>query len=320
MGLTGADAEPCAVAVVGAGRMSREHIRAFASVPGVTVAGIHSRSRPRAEALASELGVPLVADSVPELYEKTRARLVVVTVFETAMRDVALACFEQPWTVLLEKPPGLSVDEAVAIRDRAGRLGRDVRVGLNRQYLSSTQHVLNGLSERPGPRFVKVQDQQSLATAKAIGHPPEVVRGWMYANSIHLVDYFRLFARGRPVAVEAVVPWRSDEPSVVVTRIGFDSGDLGLYEAIWHGPGPWAATVTVPGHRWELRPLEQCTAQPLGEPATTVPLHEWDKEWKPGFRLQAERAVAAALGLASDVPSLDEALRTMRLISALYPQ
>ncbi len=52
---------PCRVAVVGAGGMAREHLRAFGDVPGVALAGIHSRTRVRDEALAAEFEVPAVA-------------------------------------------------------------------------------------------------------------------------------------------------------------------------------------------------------------------------------------------------------------------
>ena len=58
------------VAIVGAGNMGREHARAFARIPGVSVAGIASRTRARAEALASELGSPLVADEPGELVHR----------------------------------------------------------------------------------------------------------------------------------------------------------------------------------------------------------------------------------------------------------
>jgi predicted dehydrogenase len=307
------------VVIVGAGNMAREHARAFAAVPGVRVAGIHSRTRARAELLARELGIPLVAGSLAELHERTRAALAVVTVFETSMKAVALDALDHPWTLLLEKPPGLVPEETEAIAAKARERRRDVRVGLNRQWIGATQAVLAALGEHDGPRFVKVQDQQTLAQARAIGHPPEVVRNWMFANSIHLVDYFRYLARGEARRVEAIQPWRGEETQVLLARIEFTSGDVGLYEAIWHAPGPWAATVTVPGRRWELRPLEQLTTQALGERPQAVPPHAWDAEFKPGFRLQAQHAVDAARGAGSPLPTIDDALRTMRLVRALYP-
>lgn len=311
--------QPLRVAIVGAGNMAREHARTFSAVPGITVAGIHSRTRPRAEALARELGIPHVCDSIDELHGRTGAGLAVVTVSEPAMKAAALAALELPWTLLLEKPPGLVPEETEEIADRSRQQGRNVRVALNRQWIGSTQAAIDGLREHEAPRFVKVQDQQSLAQAAGIGHSPEVVRNWMFANSIHLVDYFRYLARGEVRRVDHLQSWEGERTQVMLARIAFSSGDVGLYEAVWHAPGPWAVTITVPKRRFELRPLEQLTTQTLGERPVTVPPAAWDVEFKPGFRLQAEHAAAAARGVPSPLPTIDDALGTMRLVRALYP-
>src|SRR4029077_12521793 len=126
------------VAVLGAGSMAREHVRAFADVPEVAVVGIHSRTPAKAEALAKELKVADVYSSIPELYERTRADLVVVAVPELAARSVSEACFAFPWAVLLEKPAGYNLADAEAIQATAKSKKRRVWVGLNRRFLSST--------------------------------------------------------------------------------------------------------------------------------------------------------------------------------------
>jgi len=313
--------EICKVAIVGAGNMAREHIRAFADVPGVEIVGIHSRTRSRAETLAAEFGVPGVYDSVPEMYERTQAELVVVAVPEMAMNPVSRACFEFPWTVLLEKPPGYNLQDAEAIHAVATAKGCKALVGLNRRFLSSTQAALADLAQCESPRFIHVQDQQNLEVAASIGHPDVVVENWMYANSIHVIDYLRLFGRGSITSVTSVFAWDPKVAQVVVAKIEFASGDTGLYEGIWKGPGPWAVTVCTPEKRWEMRPLEQAVFHVWGERQLhPVEIHAWDQEFKPGFRLQAQMAVAAALGKPSDSPTLDEAVETMRLIHRIFGQ
>jgi predicted dehydrogenase len=313
--------DKCSVAIIGAGNMAREHIPAFADVPGVTVAGLHSRTRARAEELAGQSGIPIVTDSVDELYERTKADLVVVTVFETAMQAVATACCEYPWMILLEKPPGMNLAQAQAIHAAAQAKGRRVLVGLNRRFLSSTRAALNDLAQRDGVRFIHVQDQQSLEAAASIGHPDVVVENWMYANSIHVIDYLRTFGRGKITSVRPVFAWTPEDPRVVLAAVEFDSGDTGLYEGIWQGPGPWAVTVTTAERRWEMRPLEQASFQVWGERRLQpVEMAQWDRDFKPGFRLQAAMAVKAALGQPSDAPTLDEALETMELIAAIFAQ
>lgn len=318
-GATAEDRAECKVAVIGAGYMAGEHIRAFADVPGVTVAGIFSRTRPRAEGLAHAHGIKVVARSVAELFERTGAELVVVAVSEMAMRGVAIECFEFPWTVLLEKPPGYNLSDARTIQREALTKKRNVFVALNRRFYSTTQTVIEDLVKHEGPRYVHVQDQQSQEYAASIGYPKEVIDDLMYANSIHLVDYLPLLCRGLVKSVNPIVQWNALSPGVVLATIEFESGDLGLYEGVWHGPGPWAVSVTTSEIRWELRPLEQASFQKRGERrAQGVESSAWDRQFKPGLRLQAQEAAAAAIGKKSQSISLDEAMKTMELIAAIY--
>lgn len=307
------------VAFVGAGFMATEHARAFAAIPGVDLVGIHSRTRRRAEELARTAGIRAVFDSIADMYQRTQADLVVVSVAETATKEVAEQCLAHPWTILLEKPPGLDLAEADEISAAAEGHDRPVLVALNRRFLSSTRAVLDDLAHSDARRYIRVLDQQSMAEARAHGHSEPVVRKYMYANSIHVVDYLSLFGRGEVQDVERVIPWSSLEPGVVLATIRFASGDIGVYEGIWKGPGPWAVMLVTEEKRWELRPLEQAAFQLPGErQLVDVPQHNWDWEFKPGLRLQAEHAVAATRGERCEIPTIGESLRTMRLIDAIF--
>ena len=311
----------CRVAVVGAGYMAREHIRAFQDEPGVTITGIHSRTRARAAALASEFGISVVCDSVPELYDNTHADLVVVAVPELVAHEVSLACFEFPWIMLLEKPAGYNLQDAEVIYAASQIHQSRVFVALNRRFYASTRAAFSDLQHIPGPRFIHVQDQEDQQQALQFGQPQLVVDNWMYANSIHVVDYFRLFGRGRIVKINPVIPWVSEVPWVVAASVEFDSGDTGLYQGIWSGPGPWAVSINTAQKRWEMRPLEQAAFQLAGqrklEPVTP---HQWDQQFKPGLRLQAKMAIKAALGESTELPRIDDALETMRVIHAIFGQ
>jgi predicted dehydrogenase len=308
------------VAIVGAGYTAKEHIRAFADVPGVQIAGIHSRTRARAEALAKEFAIPHVCDSIAELYERTQAQLVVVTVVELSMNAVATACFDHPWAALLEKPPGYDLDDALAIQRAARAKSRRVHVALNRRSLGAMIDVTAQLADQPGARFIKLQDQQSQARALAGGQPPLVVKNWMFANSIHVIDYVRRLARGALTAVEQIRPYDPAAPGVVLLRLQYDSGDHALYEGIWHGPGPWAVTVTAGDRRWEMRPLEQAVTQKLGAPPQPLEAQRWDADFKPGFRRQAEWTIASLRGGDTGaLATLDDGIESMRLVHAMFP-
>ncbi|MEM7013632.1 MAG: Gfo/Idh/MocA family oxidoreductase, partial [Verrucomicrobiota bacterium] len=150
------------VAIVGAGAMAREHVRAFAALPDVEVTGIHSRTPARAQQLAAEFSIPHVSESVDALKSSSGADLVVVAVPELEANKVAKAAFSQDWNVLLEKPAGYDLADAEDIAASAKQAGRQVFVGFNRRFYSSTLETLADLEQRAERRFIHIQDQQSF--------------------------------------------------------------------------------------------------------------------------------------------------------------
>jgi predicted dehydrogenase len=308
------------IAIVGAGGMAKEHARAFAALPNVNVAGLTSRTRARADALAAELGIPVVANSVAELYERTHADLVVVAVPELSANPVAMQALPRPWAVLMEKPAGYDLRDAEAIAATAQGRQAPVMVGLNRRFYSSSLRIKADLETRPGEkRFIHVQDQQSYEEARRYNHPPEVVEKFMYANSIHLIDLIPFFARGKVSRIQQITPWKGEDTELMIAYVEFDSGDTALYEGLWKGPGPWAANVSTRGKRWIMQPLEDAVYQNAGERARhTIERSDDDKQFKAGFLLQAKAAVAAVRGEPSSIPSIEDSLQTMRLINQMF--
>lgn len=306
------------IAIVGSGYMAQEHAKAFASGSSIEIVGVCGRTRSRAEALAKAYGA-YVYDSIDAMYHDTKADLVVIAVNELSMQDVCHACFRHPWFCLLEKPVGINLPQAEEILSAARRAGTRAYVALNRRSYSSTRQALAELTHDDSPRLISVLDQQDMVAAREGGQPKEVVRNYMYANSIHLIDYLNLFGRGEIVKVEPLLPWTEDKPGFVVAAVHYNSGDMGLYQAVWDGPGPWAVTVTNRQVRLELRPLEKLGVQRRGERRLTeAALDAIDTEFKPGLRYQAEQIVSVLSGAPTTLATLEEATRSMALCADIY--
>jgi predicted dehydrogenase len=236
------------------------------------------------------------------------------------MADVAGACFAYPWTVLLEKPAGYDFADATRIRDAALRSRRSVFVALNRRAYSSTRQALELLGTDSSPRFIKVIDQQDQQAAMEVNKQPELVaRNFMFANSIHLIDYFRVLGRGEIAGVEPVVRWNPRQPGLVLAKVNFASGDIGLYEGIWNGPGPWVISVNTAAQRIEMRPLEQVSVQLRGRRAVTqLEIDAEDKSFKPGLRYQAAQALAAARGERANLATIEDSFHSMKLAADIF--
>lgn len=307
------------VAIIGAGRMAREHARAFLDISDVKLVGIHSRTKSKAEVISAEMGIQGVYDSIEELYDKSRPDLVIIAVSILAAREVCRRCFAFPCKLLLEKPPGYNLAEAEAIQAMARISNHQVWVALNRRFYSSTQAMMAGLAEEEGPRFIHVQDQQDRDESKRNGQPDLVIQNLMFAVSIHVIDYLSFVGRGEVTRVTRAFPKGKWDSNAVIATVEFSSGDRGIYEGIWDAPGPWFVAVNTPRIRWELRPLEQAAFQRRGE-RTLQPVapHAWDVQFKPGLRAMAESVVTSVRGGTGQCPTLRDAITSMRLIQAIF--
>lgn len=306
------------IAIVGAGYMAQEHAKAFASIPGVEIAGICSRTPARAKALAALYSAKAFC-SIDAMWSDTIADAVVVAVNELSTYSVCESVFAHSWLCLLEKPVGVDLAQAESILAMSRRSGSRAFVALNRRSYSATRQALAELAVDESPRLISVLDQQDMVSARNSGQPDEIVRNYMYANSIHLVDYLNLFGRGEIVAVEPTLHWMPLSPGFVAATVHYSSGDIGLYQAIWDGPGPWAVSVTNRQVRLEMRPLEKLGVQRRGERQLTAVMPEpIDTEFKPGLRHLAEQTIAALCGAPAAIATLDDATRSMALCADIY--
>lgn len=307
------------VAIIGAGYMAAEHMKAFADIEAVTIAGIFSRTRSKAENLAAGFPGTLVCDSIEELYHKTHAEIVIITASITSVKNISAQCFQYPWACFFEKPLGLNLEEAIEIHTNAELHSANAFVLLNRRHYASTAMVMEDMMKMDGSRLIHVQDQEDINAQLEAGTPQPIIDNWMYANAIHLVDYFSFLGRGGIKKVENIVKWDPAHPGFVIASILYESGDIGMYEAVWNAPGPWAVSITTHARRWEMKPLEQAAYQDYRS-RTWVPMVSVseDNRFKPGLRKQAQEVVNAATGKTHSLPTFAEALDTMRLVSAIY--
>lgn len=306
------------IAIVGAGYMATEHSRAFAAIEGVAIVGVVGRSPERAQGLAADHGCPVYTD-IETMFAGSAADAVVVAVPELACRTVCEKVFEFPWVSLLEKPVGRDFDEARCLNDLREQRGRSAFVALNRRSFHSTREAQKLLAESDSPRFILVHDTQDTAVARQVGQPAEVIHDWMFANSIHLVDYLRQFGRGEIVAVDVPLAFDAENPHSVGATVSFSSGDRAVYFGAWNVPGPWYVTVANEDIRIELRPLEALSFQRRGERALTpVKGCAIDSNFKPGLYYQAEQFIKAVKGEKSSLTTLGDATSSMELVARIY--
>lgn len=119
-----------------------------------------SRTRSRAEKLAQEFHIETVVNSVAEL-AALQPNVVVITVPAEHMHELVQQCSQYTWTILAEKPVGLSLAQASATLEKVQRHNAKVFVALNRRCYASTLTMQDKLKECQGARFIEIFDHGS---------------------------------------------------------------------------------------------------------------------------------------------------------------
>ena len=100
--------------------------------------------------------------------------------------------------IFTEKPLGLNLLEAKKILNLYKiRKHKKMKffVGYNRRFLESVMQLKKLAYKNTSKLFIDIQDQQDLGIAASLGHNKEILDNWMYANSIHTIDFLNFLSK-----------------------------------------------------------------------------------------------------------------------------
>jgi predicted dehydrogenase len=191
---------PRPIVIIGTGGIvSDAHLPAYRKA-GFAVAGLYDLDRARAEALAAEWGIARVFGSIGEAAAED-------AVFDVAAPPVAhraiLGALPEGAAVLLQKPMGLDLSEATAIRDTCR--ARHLTASVNFQLRYSAMMLAIGDAIRQGRlgELTEIEVHINLVTPwQLFPHLRPNPRVEIVSHSIHYLDTIRALA-GDPQAVFA---------------------------------------------------------------------------------------------------------------------
>lgn len=273
--------------VVGAGNIAVKHLEALQGMAGASVVGIASRTRAKAEALATRFAIPCVADDLEGLLREARPDGLLILVSAANIGVVTRQAMACGLPLFIEKPAGLTPAESVELARLAGERGVRSMVGYNRRYYSVFHQGLEVI-RRHGPLLgLLIEGHERIDAVRAAGrHPQAVLDGWIYANATHTIDLLRFF--GGEVDEMHCLAHRRREPfgDQFAAIMNFDSGALGEYSAHWLSPGGWRVMLSGQGVTVEFKPLEAGVwIDAKGQRHEIAPSEE-DRRCKPGFHGQ----------------------------------
>ncbi len=311
------------VAFIGAGYMSNEHIKVFKSLKKIfLIKGIYNRTKSKALTLSKKYKIPYVAKSIEDLYKATSADVVVISIDETKVYENLQIILNFPWKIMIEKPVGYNLKSALKIFSLVKRKKRlkDIKVALNRRNYPTTLQAIKEIERVKSKRIVNISDQQNMYDP-ALRKKSSIIRNnLMYCNSIHLIDYFNIFCRGKLLHIKKFSKIKKNKAGLVLSHLKYSSGDVGIYNCVWNKPSPWSVGVTTNKKYLELKPLEFLYIKKnFSKKIKKFDIQKKEpKNLKTGLTNQALELYKFLLNKKNNLVSLNDSLNTMKIIKKIY--
>ena len=188
------------VGLIGCGGRGRGHVRALHALADVELVAVCDPVAASREQAGDEWGVERRYADVEAMLDAEELTAAIVATPAHLNAEAALPCLERGIDTLLEKPPGMSLDQTRALKEAAEASGARGMVGWNRRFDPLVLQVREEIESR-GPIYQLVGEfHKSMSGFIAGGRFPEIVMDNMLLESpIHAIDLVRHLG-GSPVA------------------------------------------------------------------------------------------------------------------------
>ena len=309
------------VGIVGAGNMARKHLQAISAIDTIEAIGIISRTKSKAQQLASEYGINVCADNLEELINKSEPDALMILVSEDQMYSVVVSAISYGLPLFIEKPAGLVPEQNYQLAQLAKKHSIASMVGFNRRFYSVFHKGIEIIRNHGPLTGVAITGHERIWKQRegSKAWPEEVLDAWIFANSTHTIDLLRFFG-GEVTNIQSMahsyVEKRGDQFAAIME---FDSGAIGQYSAHWYSPGGWSVTLYGRGVTVEFKPLETGRWIDKNFGVHEIIPDKVDVEFKPGFYNQINAFVDLVRREKLLWPALDleGAYKTMLLAETL---
>jgi predicted dehydrogenase len=287
--------------LVGFGKVATSHLEVFRALGADVVAACarSERSRERARAVG---GIKRTYPSAQEMVAAERLDGVVCCVAIDSNYTVARSVIPFGLPLLLEKPPGTSLDEIRDLQSLAESHNTPVMVALNRLWYSVLHKAVasaGGLAEITTVSLEWSESPQHLIDR---GFRSDQIERRIFSNSLHGLSLLTMLAG--PVSQPQVVTESLGDPFrwLMAFQGISDRGVLVSFQSTWDSPAPWRLVFSARGRRYVFEPLEMVRVLSSSEPTRELRPDPEDERYKPGFYRQAQEFIAAIA--TRDVPPI----------------
>jgi UDP-N-acetylglucosamine 3-dehydrogenase len=228
--------EPVRIGVIGLGWFGEIHCQAIAGIPGLELAALCTRTKPRLDELAQKFDVAKTFTDYNELLKNPDIDAVSITTMWDQHTAPALAALHAGKHVFLEKPMAHTVEDCWRICEAASKAPGNLMVGhicrFNPRYIAAKREIESGSLGK----ILSLTARRNIPAAWT----PEILDkiGPIIGDTIHDTDLMLWLTGDRILSAYAqTVDLRGRKyPDVGQTMYRFASGASATLESVWCMP------------------------------------------------------------------------------------
>ena len=312
---------PLKVGFIGTGYMAKEYAKVFKTIknPSIKLVGAINKSGSAIDNFLNTYKVKEKFTTIDQLMIKTKPDLLVVAVSELSMLSVMKTISKYPCAAIIEKPLGINFEENKKILNLKKNKNFHAFLGMNRRKYSSVISAKKLLKLDSSKRIITINDQENTLRATKGGQPQKVVKNWMYANSIHMIDFCKIFGRGKLTKISKTSESDFLKKDFISRKIIYSSGDIVYYNCVWNRPAPWSLSISTKKLYIELKPIEKIRyISSENRVWQELPESKEDKIFKPGLYLQIQELIHFIKFKKTNLEKIENSSALMRLIKDIY--
>ena len=194
------------VAVIGCGGRGRGHMQILSNFEDVDLVAVCDPVENARNSAGEAFNVSERYESIEVMLDNETLDAVFVATPAHLNGEAASPCLERGIDTLLEKPPGMSVEETINLRDTAKETGAKAMVGWNRRFHPIILQAKEMVKARGNVTQLVGEFHKSITRLAQYGRFPEILMDNMFLETpIHALDTLRAIAESDVQEVHSVV-------------------------------------------------------------------------------------------------------------------
>jgi len=311
------------VAVVGLGRMGKFHLEVLSKMRNVKIVCALTKHDVNEEK-SNLLLKYKIKKHYTSIYKMVNNENIDAAFVQPSVQDVfktTKILLNRNINCLIEKPPGLSLEQSQTLKKIINKRKLIHIIGMQRRFYSNILKIksyekklgkMYSLSMQAHERFDDIKKKKKFTN--------KVLKKWMYANGIHMIDLLNSFSKSKPKKIFSISKKINENiKNSFNAIIEFKNGITANYLSNWKSIGGWSINLYYLNGVIEIKPIEKTVIKFNDGEEIEIKKTLIDEKFKPGLYLQNKMFIEACLNknkkISYPAATIDDAISAIKLIN-----